>query len=89
MISNPPEAVPFEVINQHIHMWKSRAKGSSKRERTAYVLMAYAAEVILENYKMLNSLGDAPPMDGKTIEFKRWKMFEEEERYDAERNPGR
>lgn len=89
MMSKPSEAVPFEVINQYIHMWKSRAKDSSNRERAAYALMAYAAEVILENYKMLISLGDAPPMDGKTIEFKRWKMFEEEERYDAERNSGR
>lgn len=90
-VKNAPitDAVPFEVINQYIHMWKSRAKDSSNRERAAYALMAYAAEVILENYKMLIGLGDAPPMDGKTIEFKRWKMFEEEERYDAERNPGR
>ena len=88
-MSNPSEAVPFEVINQYIRMWKSRAKDSSNRERTAYVLMAYAAEVILENYKMLIGLGDVKPMDGKTIELKRWKMFEEEERHDAERNPGR
>lgn len=89
MMSNPSEAVPFEVINQYIRMWKSRAEDSSNRERTAYVLMAYAAEVILENYKMLIGLGDVKPVDGKTIEFKRWKMFEEEERHDAERNLGR
>lgn len=76
-MNNPVDAVPFDVIERFIHMWRSRAKESTPRTREAYSLMAYAAETILEGYKAVHKLEIKMP-EAKTISFKKWKMFEEE-----------
>lgn len=76
-MNNPTDAIPFDVVERFIRFWRIKAKESTKRTREAYMLMAFAAETILESYREMSKLTIKMPQ-GNTITFKKWKMFDDD-----------
>lgn len=70
------DAVPVKLIENCIYTWAAQARRfGSGRESTCFEMMAEAAKTILQIHA--DSQKIKMPTDGvKTVQFKKWKMFE-------------
>lgn len=71
------DAVPVVLIENCIYTWGKQARRlGSGRESACFEMMAEAAKTILQIHAASQKI--KMPTDGvKTVQFKKWKMFEE------------